>query len=137
LKALFPVLLASWNGDEKVAVAAAIGAIVGHDFPVYLGFRGGKGVATTLGAMFALCWQCAIFFLAVWFSIVSATKYVSLASLVGLYSAALFSLLVKPTLFIPLLIFSTIALARHRSNVERLLKGKERKTDIWGYVKRS
>ena len=137
LKAFFPVLISyQMTSDVKIAVATAIGAVIGHDFPVYLKFRGGKGVATTLGAMFALCWQCALFFLAIWFTIVTFTKYVSLASLVGLYSAAVFAYLVKPEFGVPLLILATLALARHRSNVERLLRGEERRTDIWSYVKR-
>ena len=137
LKAFFPVLVSyQITSDVKIAVATAIGAVIGHDFPVYLKFRGGKGVATTLGAMFALCWQCALFFLAIWFTIVTFTKYVSLASLVGLYSAAIFAYIVNPDLAVPLLILATLALARHRSNVERLIKGVERRTDIWSYVRK-
>ncbi len=138
LKALLPVLAAyQITGDVKIAVATALGAILGHDFPIYLGFRGGKGVATTLGAMFALCWQCALFFLAVWFLIVTLTQYVSLASIVSLYVASAFAYWLKgEVLGMPFLIFATLALLRHRSNVERLIKGVERKTNIWGYIKR-
>jgi glycerol-3-phosphate acyltransferase PlsY len=138
LKAFFPVLVAyQITGDVKVAVATAIGAVLGHNFPIYLKFRGGKGVATTLGTMFALCWQCALFFLGVWFLVVTLTQYVSLASLIGLYSAAIFAYLWEgEVLGVPILIFATLALLRHRSNVERLMKGNERKTNIWGYIKK-
>ncbi len=138
LKSFIPVIVAfSVSHDVKIASATALGAIIGHSFPVYLKFKGGKAVATTLGAMFALCWQCALFFLAVWFAIVTFTQYVSLASIIGLYSAAIFAFFFKgEDLGVALLIFSTISLLRHRSNVQRLLSGTERKTNIWGYIKR-
>ncbi len=138
LKSLVPTLIAyQVTGDVKVTVATAFGAILGHDFPVYLGFKGGKGVATTLGAMFVICWQCALVFLGVWFLIVTASKYVSLASIIGLFFAAAFGYLIGGEIIgVPLVIFATLALLRHRSNVERLINGTERKTDIWSYVKR-
>ncbi len=138
LKSFIPVLVSySVTSDIKIAAATALGAIIGHSFPVYLKFKGGKGVATTLGATFALCWPCALFFLGIWFLIVTLTQYVSLASIVGLYSATAFAFAFKgSSLGIPLLIFSTISLLRHRENVERLLSGTERKTNIWGYIKK-
>ena len=85
LKAFIPVLVVyRLTGDIKMASATALGSVFGHDFSVYLKFRGGKGVATTLGTMFVLCWQCAVIFLVVWFLIVTLTQYVSLASIVSL-----------------------------------------------------
>ncbi len=138
LKSLLPTLVAyQVTGDIKITVATAMGTIIGHDFPIYLKFKGGKGVATTLGAMFVICWQCSLIFLGVWFLIVTFTQYVSLASLVGLFLAAIFGYVIKGEIVgVPLLIFATLALLRHRSNVERLIKGTERKTNIWSYVKR-
>ncbi len=139
LKALIPTLVAyQTNPNIKVAVATALGTIIGHDFPIYLGFKGGKGVAVTLGAMFVICWQCALVFLGAWFLVVALTYYVSLASLVGLFSAAIFGYFLKgETVGIPILIFAILSLLRHRSNVERLISGRERKTNIWDYVKRN
>ncbi len=138
LKSFFPVFISlSITGDVKIASATAFGAIIGHSFPVYLKFKGGKGVATTLGAMFAISWQCALIFLSVWFLVVTLTKYVSLASIIGLYSASVAALFIYSELIgIPFLIFATFSLLRHRSNVQRLIKGEERKTNIWGYLKR-
>ena len=138
LKAFIPVLVVyRLTGDVKMASATALGSVFGHDFPVYLKFRGGKGVATTLGTMFALCWQCALVFLAVWFLIVTLTQYVSLASIVSLYVASIVAFPLKGELVgIPLLILATLSLLRHSSNVQRLMRGEERKTDIWGYIRR-
>jgi len=139
LKSFFPVFIGyQITQNPKIAAAVAFGAILGHSFPIYLKFKGGKGVATTLGAMFALCWQCSIFFLAIWFFVVTVTQYVSLASLVALFSATVFAFWFKGSIIgIPFLILSTFSLLRHRSNVERLINKTERKTDIWGFIKRS
>ena len=139
LKSFFPVLISlTVTSDVKIAAATAIGAILGHSYPVYLKFHGGKGVATTLGVMFAVCWQCALVFLGVWFLIVTLTQYVSLASLVSLFTAAVFATAYKSQdVGILLLILATFSLLRHRENLERLFSGKERKTNIWSYVKKS
>ncbi len=138
LKAFIPVLVVyKITGDPKMASATALGCVFGHDFPIYLKFKGGKGVATTLGTMLALCWQCSVVFLAIWFFIVTLTKYVSLASIVSLYIASAFALVFHgETIGIPLIIMATLSLLRHTSNIQRLMKGQERKTDIWGYLKR-
>ena len=139
LKSFLPVFISYHiTQDPKIAAAVAFGAVIGHSFPIYLKFKGGKGVATTLGAMFALCWQCSILFLAVWFFIVTITQYVSLASIVALFSATALAFWLKGQVIgIPLLILSTFSLLRHRSNMERLINKTERKTNIWKYIKRS
>ena len=112
-----------------VAVAAAVAAIVGHVFPVWLGFRGGKGVATGLGVVLALSWQAGLAGVAVFAVVFALTRYVSLASV---FAAAAFPLLayhfvasrspmvVFGFVFIPLLI-----IVKHHANIRRLLSGTE------------
>ena len=116
------------NGYD-VAVAAAVAAILGHVFPVWLRFRGGKGVASGLGVMLALCWQAGLAGVAVFAVVFALTRYVSLASVVA---AAAFPLLAYPFgasrtpmvvfgfVFIPLLI-----IVKHHANIRRLLNGTE------------
>ena len=112
-----------------VAVAAAVAAIVGHVFPVWLRFRGGKGVATGLGVVLALSWQAGVAGVVVFAVVFAVTRYVSLASV---FAAAAFPLLayhfvasrspmvVFGFVFIPLLI-----LVKHHANIRRLLNGTE------------
>ena len=116
-------------GNYDLAVVAAVAAIVGHCFPVWLGFRGGKGVASALGVFLALTpISCACAFV-VFLVIVLTTRYVSLASIVGSATFPLFGLYFVPHrsaiviagfVFIPLLI-----IVKHRENIRRLLAGTE------------
>lgn len=112
-----------------LAVAAAVAAVVGHVFPVWLGFRGGKGVATALGVFLALTWPSGLAIFLVFVVVFALTRYVSLASIVGSASFPLFGFhFVKPWtpmvvfgfLFIPLLV-----IVKHHANIRRLLSGTE------------
>ena len=116
-------------GLYDVQVAAAIAAVMGHVFPVWLGFRGGKGVASALGVFLALTWPSALGILAVFVVVFWMTRYVSLASIVGAATFPLFGFyfvaertaMVKfGFLFIPLLI-----VVKHHANIRRLLSGTE------------
>lgn len=119
--------LAPANYD--VAVVAAVAAILGHVFPIWLGFRGGKGVASALGVFLALTPLSAACTFAIFLIVVLITRYVSLASIVGSAAFPLFGLYFVPYrsplviagfLFIPLLI-----IVKHRQNIRRLLDGTE------------
>lgn len=112
-----------------LAVAAAVAAVVGHVFPVWLRFRGGKGVASALGVFLALTWPSALGIVLVFAVVFALTRYVSLASIVGSATLPLFALhFVKPWtpmvtfgfLFIPLLV-----IVKHHGNIRRLLSGTE------------
>ena len=84
-------------GNYDVAVAAAVAAIVGHVFPVWLGFRGGKGVASALGVFLALTWPSGVAVFLVFMVVFALTRYVSLASIVGAASFPFFGFhFVKP-----------------------------------------
>jgi len=116
-------------GAYDVEVAAAVAAILGHVFPVWLGFRGGKGVASALGVFLALTWPSAVGILLVFAVVFALTRYVSLASIAGSAAFPLFGFyFVKPWtpmvvfgfLFIPLLI-----IVKHHGNIRRLMSGTE------------
>jgi acyl phosphate:glycerol-3-phosphate acyltransferase len=125
LKGTAAVLIAGLYAPEA-ALVAGFGAFLGHLFPVWLGFKGGKGVATYLGVLIALAWQGALVFAVVWLLVAFLTRYSSLAALVAavavpiaLYflglgdAAALFA------------IMSAIVFIKHHANISRLLAGTE------------
>lgn len=113
-----------------IAVAAALAAVLGHCFPVWLGFRGGKGVATALGVFFALVpLTTVLYLLGVFLVIVVLTRYVSLASIVA---AALFPLFAlphapahTPILVAGYILIPLIVILKHSQNIRRLLSGTE------------
>jgi acyl phosphate:glycerol-3-phosphate acyltransferase len=116
-------------GDYDLAVVCAVAAILGHVFPVWLGFRGGKGVASALGVFLALTPISAACTFVVFLVIVLLTRYVSLASVVGSATFPLFAfhfvpyrtpIVIAGFLFIPLLI-----IIKHQQNIRRLLSGTE------------
>jgi len=113
--------------DPALAAAAALAAVLGHCFPVYIGFRGGKGVATAGGAVLALCWPCALVCLALFLLVVAATRYVSLGSMVAAagfpVSAAA---LARPFLLVAFgVAVLAVVLFKHRENIARLRNGTE------------
>ena len=130
-KAFVAVKIAQYlaPGNYDLAVVAAVAAILGHVFPVWLGFRGGKGVASALGVFLALTPISAACTFAIFLVIVLITRYVSLASIIGSATFPLFAFYFVPYrtpiviagfLFIPLLI-----IVKHHQNIRRLLAGTE------------
>lgn len=128
LKGTAAVLLAYWLIGENGALPAALGAFLGHLFPVWLGFKGGKGVATFLGVTLALVWQAALVFAAAWLTVAFVTRYSSLAALIAsvLTALAAFALAPPPTGFL-LAILTALLWFMHRANIGRLLAGTEGK----------
>ena len=103
--------------------------VVGHCFPVYIRFKGGKGVATTVGIYAILALKPLLFSLGLFFIVVFATRYVSLASLLSILSIPLFVYLLRGKVEIiglSMAIFLLIVI-KHRENIKRLIKGTERK----------
>lgn len=126
LKGTVAVLLAlAWLGPEA-ALAAALGAFLGHLFPVWLGFKGGKGVATFLGVTLALAWPAALVFAVVWLSVAFATRYSSLAALVASVATALSAFFLASTpVGVLLSLLAALLWFMHRANISRLLDGTE------------
>jgi len=128
LKGVLPVLLARALTEEPAAVAAtALAAFLGHVYPVFFRFKGGKGVATAFGAVCALAWPVALAMLATWLAMVAVFRYSSLSALTAAVLAPIYMALLVP---IPPYIVCVIVMAlfliwRHRANIRRLLAGTE------------
>ncbi len=122
------VLLAGlWGPDPQLM--AALGAVLGHIFPFWLRFQGGKGVATVLGVLLALAWQAGLAACATWLLVAGLLRYSSLAGLVSLAAAPLYIWLFTRDLQLVEMIAVLAAMVwiRHRVNIARLLKGEEPK----------
>jgi glycerol-3-phosphate acyltransferase PlsY len=130
LKGFLPAFLAlKIFRDPGLAAVCASLAVLGHCFPVYIGFRGGKGVATAAGAMFAVALKPTLLSLIIFILTVALTGFVSLASILAALSFPFFMLLFKMPaslilLSLPILL---IILIRHAENIKRLIGGQERK----------
>ena len=119
----------AWGRD--LALIAALAAVIGHNFPIWLWFKGGKGVATTFGVTLALAWQAALLALAVWIVVVAVTRYSSLAALAGLISAPLFAWwLDGEDVTILLIVLALLGIIRHHANIRRLVAGEETKVNF-------
>jgi len=129
-KGLLPVLLAGMLAGEPWAVAlTALAAFLGHLFPVFLGFRGGKGVATALGGVLGFAWAVALAMIVTWLAVASATRYSSLSALVSAVLAPLYTAMIapEPAYICVVLVIAALLVWRHRDNVRRLMDGTEGK----------
>jgi glycerol-3-phosphate acyltransferase PlsY len=128
LKGTVAVVVADRFGGQDLAVLAALGAFLGHLFPIWLGFKGGKGVATYIGILIALVWQAAIVFGLVWLAVAAATRYSSLAGLLASLAVLLFlwfdGYLQEAQLFA---LLTVLMWAKHHANIARLIAGTEGK----------
>ncbi len=134
LKGLLPVLLAKWvSGDARLQVVAAVAAILGHDFPIYYNFRGGRGVATSVGATAGMMPLLGPVVPLVAGVILIPTRYVSLMSVLGTVVTALIIFALAATDRVPdaYAVYAVIAVAlilwQHRPNISRLIAGTEPK----------
>ena len=109
-----------------LGLVAGFGAFLGHLFPVWLGFRGGKGVATYLGVLIALAWQVALIFAAVWLLVAIVFRYSSLAALCAAVAVPVaLWFLATPQLAGLFAVMSVILFIKHRANIQRLASGTE------------
>lgn len=133
LKGFLPVLIARLIGGGPALVAlVGLAAFLGHLYPVYYQFKGGKGVATAGGVLLAISPLSVFFLVCLWFIIALLTRYSSLAALIAAVAAPLILMLVKPALpYIALAgVIAGFLIWRHRENITRLLKGTESKIDL-------
>ncbi len=124
-KGAVAVLLAGHFSADYAALAA-VGAFFGHCYPVWLRFRGGKGVATLLGLALALHWPCGVVFAVVWLLTVLVTRYSSVGGMAAAVSIAVSAAIMGQFgLVLLFLAFALVVLWKHRANLERLLAGTE------------
>ena len=127
-KGVLPVLLAAGlSRSPAVEALSALAAVLGHLYPLYFRFQGGKGMATALGAIAALAWPVAAVMCAIWLAVAAATRYSSLASMTCAIGAPIAALWLAPHPANPgvLAVIAMLLLWRHRGNIRRLLHGTE------------
>lgn len=126
LKGAAAAAAAYWFGGQDLAILAALGAFLGHLFPVWLKFKGGKGVATFLGLLAFFAWPAALVFAVVWLAVAAVTRYSSLSALIASATTPAFlwhdAYLQEAQLFGLLAVLLWI---KHASNIRRLLTGAE------------
>ncbi|HLI22141.1 MAG TPA: glycerol-3-phosphate 1-O-acyltransferase PlsY [Stellaceae bacterium] len=128
IKGFVPVFIA-WRFGAEAAAAAAVGAPLGHIFPVWLGFKGGKGVATGGGVLVAYCWPIALLAVLVWLVMAIVFRYSSLAAVTAAIAVPVYAWLMRPPGISPIAItvIALVVIWRHRSNLVRLIRSEEDK----------
>jgi glycerol-3-phosphate acyltransferase PlsY len=138
-KGAFSVWLAAWITGYSAfwMVAAALGAIVGHVFPVWLRGRGGRGVATGFGTYLVICWPAAVAALGIWLVVVGVSRYVSLGSLMATASLPVLTyFLYAPghapayAISIGTVLGAILIIVKHRPNIARLMAGTENRIEF-------
>ncbi len=128
VKGWLPVMLVQWaGGDALVAAMTGLAAFLGHLYPLFFGFQGGKGVATAFGVMTGLHWGVGLLLLATWLAVAAVTRISSLSALVAAVLAPFYVYwLVGEWSAVTLVtIMAVLLIWRHRGNVERLIRGEE------------
>jgi glycerol-3-phosphate acyltransferase PlsY len=133
LKGMLPVLFAATLGAPNLTLAAVgLAAFFGHLYPIFFGFRGGKGVATSLGVLFGLSWEVGLACSVTWLLTARFSRFSSLAALCAAFMAPLYMhWFGGPREFqIAALIMATLLIWRHRSNIQNLRNGTESKISV-------
>ncbi len=126
LKGTIPALLMGWLYGPQAAILAGLAAFFGHLFPMWLGFKGGKGVATSIGVLFGLSWPLGLIFIAVWIVIALLFRISSLSALTAsLLSPLAAYLMGRGDLVLPVAVMGIAVFITHRANIARILKGEE------------
>ena len=126
LKGTIPALLMGWLYGPQAGILAGLAAFFGHLFPLWLGFKGGKGVATTIGVLFGLFWPLGLIFIAMWIAMALVFRISSLSALTAsLFSPLAAFLLGRADLVLPAAIMAIAVFITHRANIGRILKGEE------------
>lgn len=137
LKGWLPVVLVKWFGSayglgDGTVAAVGLAAFLGHLYPVFFQFKGGKGVATAAGVLLGIGWVLGVATLATWLIVAFFSRYSSLASIAAAVFAPLFYLLgdraawyVDKNIVMALVVMSALLLYRHRENINKLVKGTE------------
>jgi acyl phosphate:glycerol-3-phosphate acyltransferase len=125
-KGAVAVLLAGWFAARDGVMWAGIAAVLGHAFPVWLGFRGGKAVATSYGVLIAAAWPVGLSAGAIWLAVAGLTRISSLAALISFAMAPIIAFLLADAAVVKIaLVIAVLVFVRHHTNIRRLLAGSE------------
>jgi len=128
LKGTVAVMLCAWWFGHDAGLFAGLGAFLGHLFPVWLKFKGGKGIATGLGILLAISWKAALAVAVIWLLLAVAFRYSSLASLIAAVAApVMLWFLGMPSGALLFAVLAALTFFMHRSNIGRLMQGTEGK----------
>ncbi|HHW41957.1 MAG TPA: glycerol-3-phosphate 1-O-acyltransferase PlsY [Syntrophomonadaceae bacterium] len=133
IKGLIPVLIAKSLGGPGWGVAAGLAAVVGHNWSIFLGFRGGRGVATGAGVLVALMPKVVLIAFGIWVVVVLISRYVSLGSIIAALSVPVIALIYRvPGIYYIFAIPAPLFIVyRHIQNIDRIRKGTESRLRIW------
>lgn len=128
-KGVLACLIGLLIGGEAGLMIGGIASVIGHNWPLYFGFKGGKGVLTSITVVMMMDWRLGLIIISVFAIIVALTRYVSLGSIIGAVMFPLLSLVFnKSTEFVLFALFiGVLVVIRHRSNIDRIIKGSESK----------
>ena len=125
-KGMFPVWGSYYLGLDPIILAVvAMAACLGHIYPLYFDFKGGKAVATALGAMFPIAWEMASLLIITWLLVFLVSRVSSLAAIITVSLAPLYAFMIKPQSTGPATMLALLILWRHRTNIKRLWRGEE------------
>jgi acyl phosphate:glycerol-3-phosphate acyltransferase len=128
LKGTLAVVIAGYYGGPNAAMLAGLGAFLGHLYPVWLKFRGGKGIATYIGVLIGLFWPAAVVFCVMWLATAFTTRYSSLSALIAAFVTPLFLWWFgHPALASLFVVLTLLTFYAHRENIKRLQAGTESK----------
>lgn len=130
LKGFIPVFFVKWMGLSPLIISfTMIAAFIGHLYPIFFRFEGGKGVATALGGLLALSWQTALCWLAIWITVALVLRYAAVASIAAsvLAPVLVFYFTGNWTYVDATIIMALLVIYRHRSNIQNLIAGAEHK----------
>ena len=127
LKGTVGALIGAYLGGTIGAIAGGVGAFVGHLLPIWLNFKGGKGVATFIGVILAWHWPSALAFCLIWLAVAIITRYSSLSALIACMAPPIVFALDEPLrpFALPTALMTSLLYYRHRENIARLVKGEE------------
>lgn len=128
LKGLLPVLLArAFTQPDSVLALTGLAAFLGHLYPVFFGFRGGKGVATMIGVLFGLQWMVGLGFIITWLIMAALFRYSSLSALTAALLTPVYTALLLPNFLVVAVtgVMTLLLIWRHRSNIRHLMQGTE------------
>ena len=130
LKAITPILYIKFNYPELIYISS-LSVFLGHVFPIWLKFNGGKGIATYIGILFSINYIYGLLFIIIWILIFLISKYSSLSSIIASSSIPIYILFYKHNFWFFYLIIFILIIYSHRENIKRLINNEETKTKIY------